>query len=121
MEKPPEHNAGGFFRFGLSALMNESAAFGIVAIAGTGAVNIDGCCHALAVIIVGALMRFAVNLDFFAAAVLHSGVFHSTVIPFAEASAACLVSVLCFVADDLNIASGAELVLIVKTGCSRTV
>lgn len=80
-----------------------------------GAVYLDRRSGTLAVVVVGTVVCFAVDLDRFASASIGEFVAHRASGAFLEASAACLVCIGSVFAGDVDITFGAELILIVDT------
>ena len=60
------------------------------------AVYLNGGCCTFAVIIIGTVMGFAVDLDFVAATVICIAVFHGTAGSLSETAAACLIAEVAF-------------------------
>jgi len=86
-----------------------------------GAVYLNGGCCTFAVVIIGTVVGFAVNLDFVAAAAICVAVFHGTVGSLSETATACFISTVCVVTGDLDITARTEFVVVVNTFCCRTV
>ena len=103
------------------ALTGKRTALCFVAAVGTASCYINGGGGTVAFVVVGAFLRFAVDVDLFAAAVCGIAVLCSYRCPVAKTSAACLISAVCVVTGDLDITAGTEFVVIVDTFCCRTV
>lgn len=71
----------------------------------------------MAVLVIGALLCLAVDIDLFTAALFRGRVCDGTGSLFPEASAAGLVCVAGFRTGDFDPAPGAELIFVVYTGC----
>ena len=83
-----------------------------------GARNADGLGCTFAVLIVHALLGFAVHLN--TPAGMGCGIHHAVLIPFTEAGTAGAGRLLCAFSLHHNIAFAAILILIVHTGLCRT-
>ena len=81
-----------------------------------GAVYLNGGCCTFAVIVIGTVVGFAVDLDFVAAAAVCIAVFHGTVGSLAETAAACLICRSSIFACHVNITFLTELFFVVNTG-----
>ena len=80
---------------------------------------VDRSSSAFAVLIVGAVVCFAVNLDRVASTAICEAV-HGTTATLTEAAAAGFICTGGTFAHDVDLAFGAELVFVVKTGCCGT-
>ena len=100
----------------VSAFTCKGTAFCILTAAGVVSGDIDRGSGASAVFVIGTFLGFAVNVDFFTAALLFLGVRDGICSLFAEASAAGFVCTARFGPGYLDLASGTELVFVVNAG-----
>ena len=81
-----------------------------------GAVYLNGGCCTFAVVIIGTVVGFAVNLDGLTSTAVF-GTVHGTLALFPEASAGCFFRTFCTVTHDVDFPSGTKHIFIVSTGC----
>ena len=93
----------------------ESIALCVTGFMGVGTVYLNGRSRAFAVIIIGTVVGFAVNLDFFAAASIRKAVCHRIFRAFLKTATACLVCRSGIFTDNINTAFGTEFFFVVNT------
>ena len=103
-----------YFTSGIAVTL-EGIALGIAGFMGVGAVYLDGRSGTFAVIIIGTVVGFAVNLDFFAATAIGEAVCHGTFRTLLKTAAACLAGRSSIFAGDINLTLGTELLFVVNT------
>ena len=79
------------------------------------AVYLNGGCCTFAVIIIGTVVGFAVNLDFFTSAAVCKAVCHGAAAAFLETSTACLIGIGSIFTGYIDLTFGAELIFVVDT------
>ena len=97
----------------------ESIALCVTGFMGVGTVYLNGRSRAFAVIIIGTVVGFAVNLDGLTSTAVF-GTVHGTLAFFPEASAGCFFRTFCTVTHDVDFPSGTKHIFIVSTGCCGT-
>lgn len=104
-----------------SAFTCKSAALCILAAAGVVSGNVNGGCGAPAVFVIGTFFCFAVNVDFFTAALASGGICDGIIPLLPEALAACFVCAAGRGTGNFDGSFGTELIFVVNTGCCAAV
>lgn len=93
----------------------ECITFGVTGSLSIGTIYLDRGSCAFAVVIIGTVVCFTVNLDFFAAASVGEAVGHGISDTFLETSTACLIGIGSIFTGYIDLTFGAELIFVVDT------